>query len=226
MRRTRVGLELVALDVRLQDFLAAARLDAARAFRVFRDVGPVHPAAELDFILRGPGEGQIVRLGHPGLWSVSLEPKVTVLASDGQLVAGERAARAPVEEYIDLFQRREDLTAIARFNSPRLDAWARGGRNLPFAHMPLARESLHQGVWVYGQGSAVAALGPALDNNYAGVVHERGGAVLAGTGILPLTELVLQVEQAAQVELLSYVWEREEREEQQPLEARALLSWA
>lgn len=225
MHKTPVSLGLVALGVELQDFLDAARLEAARAFRVLRDVGQVHPAAELDFILRAPGEGQVARLGHPGLWSVSLEPKVTVLGLNGQLVAGERAARAPAEEFIDLFHRRADLVAIARFNSPRLDAWARGGRSLPFAHMPLARSSLHQGVQVYHHGSAVAALEPALNNNYAGVVHEQGGAVLAGVSVAQLTELILQVEQAAQVELLSEVWGREQRQERPP-EARALLSWA
>ncbi|CAN7227193.1 hypothetical protein LJR164_000865 [Phenylobacterium sp. LjRoot164] len=226
MRQTPVGLGLVALSVTLQEFLSGARLEAARAFRVLRDVGHVHPAAELDFILRGPEEGQVVRLGHPGLWSVSLEPKVTVLGLDGQLVAGERAARAPVEEFIDLFRRREDLTAIARFSSPQLDAWARGGRTLPFAHMPLARSSLHQGVQVYRYGSAAAALEPALNNNYAGVVHAQGGAVLAGSSVTQLTELILQVEQAAQVELLSAVWRGDERDEHQAPEARAILSWA
>ncbi len=225
MRRTPLGLGLAPSDVRLQDFLGAARLEAARAFRVLRDAGQVQLAADLDFILRGPGEGQVVRLGHPGLWSVSLEPTVTVLGLNGELIAGERAARAPVDEYIDLFHTRKDLAALVRFNSPRLDAWARGGRNLPFAHMPLARASLHQGVWVYGHGSAVAALEPALDNNYAGVLHRQGGAVFSGEGVMQLTELILRVEQAAQVELLSAIWGEEPDERWNP-EARALLSWA
>ena len=63
LQTTRLG--LVALEADLQDFLNEARLDAARAFRVLRDLGRIHPAAELDFIVRAPGEGRLARFGHP-----------------------------------------------------------------------------------------------------------------------------------------------------------------
>lgn len=217
-------LGLVASDPELQEFLGEVRLEAARAFRALRDLSQVHPAAELDFIVRAPGEGRLARFGHPGMWSVSLEPKVTVLDLDGRLVAGERAAVAPIEEYLDLFHRRGDLAALARFNSPHLDAWARGGKDLPFAHMPLVRASLHQGLQVYGRGAAVAALDPALNDNFAGVLHVQGGAVLAGPGVSQLAELILQVEQAARVELLSEAWRRDQPSDARPVELRA-LSW-
>lgn len=217
-------LGLVAPEADLQDFLNEARLAAARAFRVLRDLGRIHPAAELDFIVRAPGEGRLARFGHPGIWSVSLEPKVTVLDIHGRLVAGERAALAPVEEYIDLFQRRPDLTALARFNSPHVDAWARSGRDFPFAHMPVVRSSLHQGLKVYDRGSTVAALEPALSNNFAGVLHVQGGAVVAGASVLQLAELILQIEQAAEVELLSDARGRDEDLAHRPVELRA-MSW-
>lgn len=64
-----------------------------------------------------------------------------------------------------------------------------------------------------------------MDNNYAGVVHQQGGAVLTGEGVVQLTELVLRAERAAQVELLSAIWGEERGERRNP-EARALLSWA
>lgn len=217
-------LGLVALETDLQDFLNEGRLNAARAFRVLRDLGQIHPAAELDFIVRAPGEGRLTRFGHPGIWSVSLEPKVTVVDAHGRLIAGERAAVAPIEEYLDLFQRRPDLAALARFNSSRLDAWARSGQDFPFAHMPVVRASLHQGLKVYDRGSTVAALEPALSNNFAGVLHVQGGAVVAGAGVLQLAELILQIEQAAEVELLSDVKVRGDEISHRAVELRA-LSW-
>lgn len=215
----------VSLETALLDFLSEARVDAARAFRVLRDLGRIDLSAELDFIVRAPGQDRLVRLGHPGFWSVSLEPKVTVVDLAGGLLSGERAARAPVEEYLDLFRRRPELTAIARFHAAHLDAWGRGGLDLPFVHTPLVRSDLRQGIRTYERGSAAAALDAALKDNFAGVLHVQGGAVLAGQGVLGLAELMLQVEQAAQVELLSEVWRRSDRLGRRREEERA-PSWA
>lgn len=193
-------------EVLFEDFLTTTRIEAARAFRVLRDSRRFDLAGEMDFIVRAPGDELLVRLGHPGLWSVTLEPKVGVFDLTGRLLRGERAAVAPIEEYLDFFQRRPDVRVLARFSAPHLDAWARGGDDFPFIHMPLVRASLRQGVKVYERGSAVAALEAALNANYAGVTHLRGGAVVAGEGDLTaLAELILLIEQAAHVELLSEI---------------------
>jgi hypothetical protein len=214
---------LVTTEV--QDFLRETRLDAARAFRVLRDHGQIDFAAELDFIVRAPGDSGLARFGHPGPWSVSLEPKVTLIGPQGHLLAGARVAQAPIEEYLDLFERKKDLNAIVRLHGTHLDAWSRGGLDLPFVHMPLVRSELRQGVRLYEHGSAVAALGPAIEDNFAGVAHIQGGAVLAGESVLSLAELVLRIEKAAQVELLSELWRRSERLARRRQEERR-PSWA
>lgn len=197
------------LDRDLQAFLVSGRLEAAKALRVLRDSRRIDLAGELDFIVRAPGQEALVRFGHPSLWSVSLEPKVSVIDFEGRRLTGERDAVAPVEEYLDFFRRRPEVSVIARFSGSHLDAWARSGMDFPFIHTPLIRRSQRQGVKLYERGSAVAALGDALDANYAGVAHLRGGAVIAGDrDICSLAELILLIEQAAQVELLSETWTR------------------
>lgn len=215
----------IPLKTALQDFLREAQVEAARAFRAFRDSGRIDLVPELDFIVRAPAQDRLVRLGHPGLWSVSLEPRVTVIDLQGQVLAGERAARAPIEDYLELFRRRPDLAAIIRFHAPHLDAWGRGRLDLPFVHTPLVRSDARQGVRTYARGSAAAALDGALRDNFAGVLHAQGGAVLAGQGILRLAELALHVEEAAQVELLSEIWRRSDRLARRREEERA-PSWA
>lgn len=213
-------------DLSVQDAVAAQRLEAAKAFRVLRDTGRINLTAELDFIVRLPGEKLLARYGHPGPWSVTLEPQVSVFDLDGGLLSGERSALAPVEEYREIFQRRSSLNLIARFNSPHLDAWARGGFDLPFIHVPLVRTSHRQGVKIYERGSTVDALESALDANFAGVTHLRGGSVIAGDQtIADVAALILRVEQAAQVELLSEVWTRSGRLERRRDEEKA-PSWA
>ena len=193
-------------EVLLEDFLTTTRLEAAKAFRVLRDSRRVDLAGEMDFIVRAPGDDVLVRFGHPGLWSVTLEPTVSVFDLTGRLLRGERAAVAPIEEYLDFFQRRPEVRALGRFSTPHLDAWARSGTDFPFIHLPLVRASLRQGIKVYERGSTVAALEAALNANYAGVAHLRGGAVVAGEGdVTAIAELILLIEQAAHVELLAEV---------------------
>lgn len=214
-----------ASEAEFREFLSETRLEAARAFRVLRDTGLTKLAADLDFIVRAPTSNRLVRLGHPGLWSVSLEAQVTVMDLGGALLSGHRSARAPLEEYLDIFQRRRDLEAVVRLHGPHLDAWARGGLDLPFVHASLVRSDSRQGLKTFERGSVIATLDRALDDNYAGVLSVRGGAVLAGTGVLALAELALQVEEAAHVELLSELWRRSDRLGRRLEEERA-PSWA
>lgn len=215
----------LAGDGVLDAFLSATRLDAARAFRVFRDTRRFELATEVDFIVRAPGQDVLARFSHPGHWAVSLEPKVSLTSLDGRHLRGERAA-APVEEYVEFFKRNDAVQVLARFSSPHLDAWARSGVDFPFIHTPLIRASSRQGVKVYDAGSAATALERALKQNFAGVAHLRGGAVLASEGdIRDVTELMLLVEQAAEVELLSELWTRPGRLERRREEERA-PSWA
>lgn len=214
-----------SLAVEAEAFLSATRLEVAKAFRVFRDSRRFELVSDFDFLVRVPGRDIIARFGHPGPWAVTLEPKVSLTGLDGRRLRGERAA-APVEEYANFFSQHPDVKVLARFNAPHLDAWARGGVDFPFIHAPLTRTSLRQGVQVFERGSAVAALSKALSHNFAGVVHLRGGAVIASEeSVISISELILLIEQAAQVELLSELWSRSGRLERRREEEKA-PSWA
>lgn len=186
-----------AQDIDLHDFLVGARLEAAKAFRVLRDARTLDVACEIELFSRAPDGQAVARLVHPGLWSVTLEPRVTAISlteDDGR----------DLEGVAELFRRNPQVNTLARFSGPHLDAWARGRPDLIFRHPAILRRTALSGLHVYGEGGEIAALRSAIASGYAGVLHRQGGAVLATEADISGTaELMLLAEQAAKVELLA-----------------------
>lgn len=190
------GVPPTQFDSQVQDFLIPARIEAAKAFRVLRDTRSLDAAGQLDFIARVPGRNLLVHLAHPGLWSVTLEPRVNMLDIEDSAPGGE------------IFRRRPDVASLARFSAPHLDAWARTGEDFPFAHRSVGRTAF-RGLKTYDTDDEAGVAATAASENYAGVLQKFGGAVLWSRGDIPaLAELILLVEQAAKVELLARPFSR------------------
>lgn len=183
------GIPQAQFDSQIQDFLASARIEAAKAFRVLRDTRCLDAAGKLEFIARIPGRDLLAHFTHPGLWSVTLEPRVNVIDLEASAPGGE------------VFRRRADVASLARFSAPHLDAWARTGEDFPFKHCPVGGG---RGLKTYDTDDEENVASTAASENYDGVLQRFGGAVLWSQGNIPaLAELILLVEQAARVELLA-----------------------
>lgn len=190
------GIPQAQFDSQIQDFLIPARIEAAKAFRVLRDTRCLDAAGRLEFIARVPGRSLLARFAHPGLWSVTLEPKVSIVDLEDTAPGGE------------VFRRRPDVTSLARFSAPHLDAWARTGEDFPFKHRSVGGGQ-SWGLKTYDTDDEEGVAATAAGENYAGVLQRFGGAVLWSQGDIPaLAELILLVEQAAKVELLARPFSR------------------
>lgn len=123
------GLASAPRDAELRATIAAHRLEAAKAFRVFRDAGVLSSIHRPEFVVRLHGHDAVAVYTHPGLWSVSLEPLVSVADLDGRLLSGPPAGEA-ARDLLPLLTRYSDVNVVLLAATPHLSAWARGGLEL------------------------------------------------------------------------------------------------
>lgn len=185
----------------LQDVLAVHRVAAARAFRALRDLRALASGDAIELVVRAQEPNVLVAFAHPGLWSVTLEPTVTILDATGARLSGDAQLAADLEPVHAVFGAHSQLTVIGRAYAPHLAAWSQTGQDFDFHHGPLKRFTTARRFRRLDDEDQLAAA--AADPRNAGALSPDGRLTVWGDDIAATAELIALGEQAAQIKHLA-----------------------
>ncbi|SFR88118.1 class II aldolase/adducin family protein [Sphingomonas jatrophae] len=189
-------------------FLLKAQKDARKAFRVLRQTRVISPSGTISFLERIPGTEKLINLGYNGPWGGDLdEVQLSVFGLDGTVYLGDARAGGGAR-YAALFHAHADVTSLSHVHTPHLGAYAQAHATLPFLYVPVQRHRFVRELPVY-----VNRLQPEVefildqlkrDPEIPGIVEANGGATVWGrNGLLRLADLILLLEEGAQLQILA-----------------------
>jgi hypothetical protein len=195
-------------DIDLDRVAREGARDAALAFRVMRETRVIGPTATSQFIAR-IAPAVWVEYGHPGPWSVSLEPRSAVYADNAQAeLLGRMVRPLDAAPFAGLLRRRGDIQAIAVARTPGLAAVAKAGLVLSVAtpggeavELPL----------IDAEHITEALAERSSDDRLAQAVLLSDGRIVAWSagGVLAAAERVIALEEAAQIHIHAAVLRQE-----------------
>jgi L-ribulose-5-phosphate 4-epimerase len=186
-------------------FVAAARDDAAHAFRVLRETGTLSANGTIAFAERIPGADAFVLLASPGPWAIdqTVQPKVVALDP-----ASNEGAPGDGFGFGKLLARHPEITTVAHVHSPYLGAWSQSHRDLPIRYVPVQRWTLGTVIPTYvdrTQSQIDFILDRlAIDPHTPAILEANGGATVWGkSGLLATAEYIQIIEEGAQFQILA-----------------------
>jgi ribulose-5-phosphate 4-epimerase/fuculose-1-phosphate aldolase len=190
-----------------QAFVAEAKTDAERAFRVLRQTGALSPNGTIYAVERIPGHDLIVSLRDPGPWSADPAVKPVVLTFGGTVVAGPAGA-SEAFGFGKLLERYPQLTTVVHVHSTHLGAWSQTHRPLPIRYVPVQRWTLANELPIYidrRQEQVDFILDRLAENPHTTAILEaNGGATVWGSrGLLATAEYIQLLEEGAQFQILA-----------------------
>lgn len=180
--------------------------DAEHAFRVLRETGTTTAFGTVGFVLRVPGEDKLIVVNDPGPWDRGAPITATIIGYDGKVYAG-KSNGAP-NRYTRLFQAHPDINIISHVHTPYVAAWAQAHRTLPITYVAFQRHHLLEEIPVYidrrqPEVDFIIEQVNANPRNTAIVEANGGGTVWGKAGIRELTDTIILLEEAAQLQWLS-----------------------
>lgn len=181
--------------------------DAQHAFRVLRDTNTTTAFGTVGFVLRVPGEDKLIVVNDPGPWDRGSAITPAVIGFDGKVYAGK--SNGQPNRYTRLFQAHADINIISHVHTPYVAAWAQAHRTLPVTYVAFQRHHLLEEIPVY-----IDRRQPEVDfiiehvnanpHNTAIVEANGGGTVWGKAGIRELTDTIILLEEAAQLQWLAH----------------------
>ncbi|GAA3566141.1 class II aldolase/adducin family protein [Amycolatopsis ultiminotia] len=195
------------LSPSVTDFVANARRDAEKAFRVFRETGTTSANGTVNFVERIPGEEIAVALNEPGPWADDRSVRPVVAAFDGTVLSGEGAARF-VGNYRKVFLEHPEITTVVHIHTPWLGGWAQTHRTLPIRYAASQRLTLSREIPPHIDRSRPA--GDFIlerlqqDPDLAAIFEANGGVnVIGRDGLLATAKFVVLLEEGAQFQAIA-----------------------
>jgi ribulose-5-phosphate 4-epimerase/fuculose-1-phosphate aldolase len=188
-------------------FVAQAKADAERAFRVLRNTGALSSNGTIYAVERIPGHELAVSLRDPGPWAVDAAIKPVVTTFEGNVVSGPAGASESFG-FGKLLERQPLLTTVIHVHSTHLGAWSQTHRPLPIRYVPVQRWTLANELPVYidrRQEQVDFILDRLHENPHTPAILEaNGGATVWGTrGLLATAEYIQILEEGAQFQILA-----------------------
>ena len=190
----------------LQALREQTRHDAQHAFKVLRDTQTTTAFGTVGFVVRVPGQDKLLVANDPGPWRRGEDIDVAVIGFDGTVYAGK--SNGQPNRYTKLFQAHPDVTIISHVHTPYVAAWAQAHRTFPITYVAFQRHHLLREIPVY-----IDRRQPEVDfiiehvnndaNNTAIVEANGGGTVWGKAGIRELTDTIILLEEAAQLQWLA-----------------------
>ncbi|ATE62450.1 ribulose phosphate epimerase [Thauera sinica] len=189
----------------LGTFVAQVGRDAEKAFRVLRETRTTTAFGTVGFVVRVPGDDKLVVANDPGPWHRGEAIEPAVIGLDGRSISGEAGGG---NRYAKLFAAHPDVNVISHVHTTHVAAWAQTHRTLPITYVAFQRHHLLREIPVY-----IDRRQPEVDfiiekigedpNNVAIVEANGGGTVWGKGGIRELTDTIILLEEAAQLQLLA-----------------------
>jgi len=180
--------------------------DAHHAFQVLRDTQTTTAYGTVGFVVRVPGQEKLLVVNDPGPWNRGQEVTPALIGFDGTVLAGK--SNGQPNRYTRLFQAHADINIISHVHTPYVAAWAQAHRTFPITYVAFQRHHLLKEVPVY-----IDRRQPEVDfiieqvnkdtNNTAIVEANGGGTVWGKGGIRELTDTIILLEEAAQLQWLA-----------------------
>ena len=189
------------------EFIAQARKDARKVFKVLRETRTISASGTVSITARIPGEEKLVNLGYNGPWGDDLdEVKVSVVGFDGETFWGKGARGEG--RYTKLFQQHADVQAISHVHTPYLGAYSQAHSVLPLLYVPNRRFRFTREVPVYinRRQQEVDFILDSIkaDSEVPAIVEANGGATAwSKKSILDLGNIILLLEEGAQFQVLA-----------------------
>jgi len=188
-------------------FVAQAKADAERAFRVLRQTGALSSNGTIYAVERIPGHDLAVSLRDPGPWSENPAVVPVVHTFSGTIVSGPAGA-SEAFGFGKLLERRPELTTVVHVHSTHLGAWSQTHRPLPIRYVPVQRWTLANELPIYidrRQAQVDFILDRLAENAHTPAILEaNGGATVWGSrGLLATAEYIQLLEEGAQFQILA-----------------------
>lgn len=201
-----MGHRETAFSADLEALANAAGKDAEHAFGVLRETGTTTAFGTVGFVLRVPGEEKLIVVNDPGPWERGAPVTPAVIGYDGKVYAG-KSNGAP-NRYTRLFRAHPDITIISHVHTPFVAAWAQAHRTLPITYVAFQRHHLLEEIPVYidrrqPEVDFIIEQVNANPHNTAIVEANGGGTVWGKAGIRELTDTIILLEEAAQLQWLA-----------------------
>jgi ribulose-5-phosphate 4-epimerase/fuculose-1-phosphate aldolase len=185
---------------------AQVKKDAQHAFQVLRDTHTTTAFGTVGFVVRVPGQEKLLVVNDPGPWRRGEEITPALVGFDGTVLSGK--SNGQPNRYTKLFQAHADINIISHVHTPYVAAWAQAHRSFPITYVAFQRHHLLKEVPVY-----IDRRQPEVDfiiehvnkdpNNTAIVEANGGGTVWGKGGVRELTDTIILLEEAAQLQWLA-----------------------
>jgi hypothetical protein len=199
------------------DFVAQAKRDFAKAFRVLQETRTLTATNTLQAYLRLPETDLVIALRAPSAWADEPKVAVSVASYDGvvhyddALPAGATLADSKEafsgKRYGQVLRERPEVNVVSHVHTPYLGAWAGAHRVLPLRYAASQRVTLARELPLYldrTQNEAdfiVQTLN--RDANIPALLEANGGATFWGESILQVAKLILLIEEGAYFQALA-----------------------
>ena len=194
------------LSTELHAQVAQVKADAERSFRILRETNTTTAYGTVGYVVRVPNEEKLIVVNDPGPWNRGEAITPAVIGFDGKVYAGK--SNGQPNRYTKLFQAHADIHIISHVHTPYIAAWAQAHRTFPITYVAFQRHHLLKEIPVY-----IDRRQPEVDfiiqhvnadpNNTAIVEANGGGTVWGKKGIRELTDTIILLEEAAQLQWLS-----------------------
>ncbi|MEK1939077.1 MAG: class II aldolase/adducin family protein [Pseudomonas sp.] len=199
------------------DFVAQAKRDFAKAFRVLQETRTLTATNTLQAYLRLPSTDLVVALRAPSPWADEQKVAVSVVSYDGVVHLDESLpSGAPLSEskeagsgkrYGHVLRERADVNVVAHVHTPYLGGWAGAHRVLPLRYAASQRVTLARELPLYLDRTQAESdfIVETLnrDANIPALLEANGGATFWGESIIQVAKLILLIEEGAYFQALA-----------------------